>query len=242
MPHFPKLERELLRVWAQAKKSALRLRIGQRWSASAGADGFARRVYPDYETYLRHQRLKVDALRERSLEGHDRRFHAALSERLQENPLEVKGRSVLCLGARKGTEVRVFIERGAFAVGIDLNPGKDNRWVVVGDFHALQFADGSVDVVYTNSLDHVFDIDRVLAEVLRVLKPDGVFVVEMGLGSEEGGGPGFYEALAWPRMDELVERIVKSGLRVRGRFPFKLPWRGMQIVLEKAAPAAVEPS
>ena len=57
----------------------------------------------------------------------------------------------------------MFIDHGAFAVGIDLNPGRDNRWVVIGDFHALQYADASVDVVYTNSFDHVFELERVLA-------------------------------------------------------------------------------
>jgi SAM-dependent methyltransferase len=180
-----RLERELLRIWSQLKKAALRARIGQRWGRSESGDGLAQRVYPDYDTYLEHQRLKVDAFRVKSLEGHDRRFHAALSERLAACPVPLEGRSVLCLAARLGTEVRAFIERGAFAVGIDLNPGRDSRWVVVGDFHALQFADASVDVVFTNSLDHVFDIERVLAEVRRVLKPGGAFLVEVALGSEE---------------------------------------------------------
>jgi SAM-dependent methyltransferase len=143
---------------------------------------------------------------------------------------------VLCLAARLGTEVRAFIDQGAFAVGVDLNPGKENHWVVVGDFHRLQYADASVDVVYTNSLDHVYDIERVLAEVRRVLKPGGAFLLEVSLGSEEGGGAGgFYEALEWPRADELIERIVSTGLTVRHRVPFELPWKGVQVVLEKPA-------
>jgi len=80
----------------------------------------------------------------------------------------------------------VFIDHGVFAVRIDLNPGRDNRRMVVGDFHALQYADASVDVVYTNSLDHAFELERVLAEVRRVLKPEGTCLVEVGLGTEEG--------------------------------------------------------
>jgi SAM-dependent methyltransferase len=233
MPFRTEIERELRRIWSQLKKTALRARIGQRWSDPGERGDFARRVYPDYDTYLKHQRLKVDALRVKSLAGHDRRFYAALSERLGQCQIELKGRSVLCLAARLGTEVRAFHDQGAFAVGIDLNPGRDNRWVVVGDFHALQFADASVDVVYTNSLDHVYDIDRVMAEVRRVLKPDGVFLLEVGRGSEEGGGPGFYEALAWPHADALIERIVRTGFRVRRRVPFGEPWQGLQVALEK---------
>ena len=139
-----RIERELLRIWSQLKKTALRARIGRRWGRAPEGAGLAQRVYPDYDTYLAHQRLKVDALRVKSLEGHDLRFHAALSDRLARSPVELHGKSVLCLAARLGTEVRAFIDQGAFAVGIDLNPGRENRWVVVGDFHALQFADASV--------------------------------------------------------------------------------------------------
>jgi SAM-dependent methyltransferase len=228
-----RIERELLRIWSQLKKAALRARLGQRWGRSARDAGLARREYPDYDSYLEHQSLKLDALRAKSIEGHDRRFHAALAERLARCPLALEGKSVLCLAARVGTEVRAFIDRGAFAVGIDLNPGRDNRWVVVGDFHALQFADASVDVVYTNSLDHVYDIERVLTEVRRVLKPGGTFLVEVGAGSEEGGGAGFYEALAWDRADEMIERIAASGLTVRHRTPIEVPWKGVQALLEK---------
>ena len=72
-----RIERELLRNWSQLKKTALRARIGQRWGRAPRDAGIAQRVYPDYDTYLAHQRLKVDALRVKSLEGHDRRFYAA---------------------------------------------------------------------------------------------------------------------------------------------------------------------
>ena len=111
---------------------------------------------------------------------------------------------MLCIAVRLGTEVRVFTELGAFAVGIDLNPGRDNPWVLTGDFHALRFADRSVDVVYVNSLDHVYELGRVLSEVRQVLKRGGFLLAEIGLGTEEGGSPGFYEELSWGRVDGLL--------------------------------------
>jgi SAM-dependent methyltransferase len=224
------LAREMRRIWSQIRKTGLRARIGQQWDAGGA---LSQRVYPDYETYLTHQRLKLDAYRVSSVERHDRHFYAELSGRLERCPVPLAGRSVLCLAARIGTEVRAFIDRGAFAVGIDLNPGKDNRWVVVGDFHRLQFADASVDVVYTNSLDHVFELERVIAEVHRVLKPEGTFLVEMGLGTEEGGAPGFYEALAWKRVDELIGRIEAVGFREWDRAPADPEWQGVQTALAK---------
>jgi hypothetical protein len=48
----------------------------------------------------------------------------------------------------------------AFSVGIDLNPGPRNGYVLHGDFHNIIFADASIDAVYTNALDHSFDLQE----------------------------------------------------------------------------------
>jgi SAM-dependent methyltransferase len=133
---------------------------------------------------------------------------------------------VLCLAARKGGEVRAFIAQGAFAVGIDLNPGRDNRYVLPGDFHDLQFADGSVHLVYTNSLDHAFDPDRLLAEVHRVLAPAGILMVEAGNGGHGVAGRGFYESFSWASITELVSLIEAAGFRLEAQQPFEQPVSG----------------
>lgn len=210
----------------------LRLRLGQRW---VDQGGIATRAYDNYNDYLDHQRIKFDALRTRSLESHDRRFYSALRERLAALPFPLLRRSVLCLGARQGTEVRAFIDQGAFAVGIDLNPGKNNPYVLPGDFHNLQFAPGSVDLVYTNSLDHAFDLKRLLAEVLRVLAADGVFLVEAGAGAETNSGRGFYESLAWASTDQLLAQLTEHGFRLEKRSRFHEPWAGDQLLLRAGA-------
>ena len=220
-----RLAREGRRIHAQGRKAILHARLGERWNEAE--DGSQRRAYPSYGTYLEHQRTKLDAFRESSIQKHDLRFHAALSERLADFPLQ--RRSVLCLAARQGSEVRAFIDRGAFAVGIDLNPGRGNRYVVVGDFHELQFADGTVDVVYTNSLDHAFDLDHILAEVRRVLAPGGVLIAEVGRGGGEGRG--FYESLSWDSVEALLARFAGHGFRLEQRRPFEVPWAGEQLVL-----------
>ena len=216
------------RIGAQARKTLLRLRLGMRWEKTE--QGISRRLYPDYETYLRHQRMKLDASRSSFLIRHDARFYQALSERLAALPVDLKRRSVLCIAARQGTEVRAFIDRGAFAVGIDLNPGRDNRYVVVGDFHALQYGDGTVDVVYTNSLDHAFDLERVLGEIRRVLVPGGVLIVELNLEAGQSSGAGFYESLLWSSADDMITRIAAAGFSVQSRTPFEKQVRGEQVV------------
>lgn len=220
---------EARRILAQGKKVMIKLRIGQRWQPSD--ERFTQRVYPSYEAYLSHQRTKLDALRHKSIAGHDQRFYDSLRKRLQKLPLELERRAVLCLAARQGTEVRAFIDEGAFAVGIDLNPGRGNRYVVVGDFHDLQFATGSVELVFTNSLDHAFDLNRILNEVHRVLVNEGFLLVEVG----EPEGRGFYESLSWSSVDDLLGRIQEGGFQLEHRERFELPWIGEQLLLRKVA-------
>jgi SAM-dependent methyltransferase len=157
------------------------------------------------------------------------RYRDALRDRLERLPVSLEGVGVLCLAARLGTEVKAFIDLGAFAVGIDLNPGKANRYVVVGDFHQLQFANHSVDVVFTNSLDHAFDLDRIVAEVQRVLTPGGHFIVEAMKGAEKGPSPAFYESYYWSSVEELWKRIGAVGFEEVARTEFDYPYAGEQI-------------
>ena len=67
------------------------------------------------------------------------------------------------------------------ALGIESHP---MEYVAAGA-EAMPFADASFDIVTSlNSLDHVDDLDRTIAEVKRVLRPGGhlVLVVEVGHG------------------------------------------------------------
>lgn len=227
--------RAFRRIGAQIRKTLLRFRIGQQWEQTA--DGFSRRVYPDYDTYLAHQKTKFDAARGQFVRRHDERFYDALSARLDALPFDVRGRSVLCIAARQGTEVRAFIDRGAFAVGIDLNPGRENRYVVTGDFHALQFSDGSVQVAYTNSLDHAFDLDRVLGEIRRVLAPDGVLIAEVNGGEDQPSDAGFYESSSWSGIEDIRARIERCGFDLEHRATFTIPWTG-ELLLMRRRPSA----
>ena len=114
-----------------------------------------------------------------------------------------------------------------------MNPGADNRYVLSGDFHALQFADGSVDAVFTNALDHALDIQRLLGEVSRVLKPNGLFLVEAVHGKSEGIRPGFYESFFWATVDDLVKAIEQAPLACDYRVEFEHPWPGAHLRFRK---------
>ena len=117
---------------------------------------------------------------------------------------ELRGKSVLCVGARGGGEVRAFRSLGAFAVGVDLYPAAGTDLVLPGNAHYLQFASSSADFVFTNIMDHIPDLCQFASEVARVLRPGGLFfsdVLLQTLGQDswavrDTGTPAFYAFLA----------------------------------------------
>jgi SAM-dependent methyltransferase len=220
---------ELHRIGGQIRQLGVNRRAGKLWKNNTGAT--SNRAYPDYQTYLDHQRTKFDAMRSRTLHKHDERFFSGLSARIKSLPFSVAGLRVLCLAARQGTEVRAFIDGGAFAIGVDLNPGRVNNYVVTGDFHALQYAPASVDVVYSNSIDHSFNLSLLLAEVKRVLAPRGTLILEVGTGIDDGHGPGMYESFAWSDPKSLLAEILEEGFTLAAKSRFEIPWPGEQFVL-----------
>jgi SAM-dependent methyltransferase len=174
------------------------------------SDEGARRKYASYVEYLDHQASKLDRIAHRLREKEDEDF-AEFRRRFATCAALEGARSVLCLGARLGTEVKALHDLGHFAIGIDLNPGDDNPYVLPGDFHRIVFPDASIDAIYTNALDHVFSLDKVIGEVRRLLRPGGVFVTDLELGSAEGFVPGEYEAVMWRDHGALIKRIRTLG-------------------------------
>jgi SAM-dependent methyltransferase len=177
------------------------------WERSAG---FAHRHYASYDEYLAHQSSKLEGIIDRLRETDAEEFEE-FRARFADCAALRGAHTVLCLAARLGGEVRALHSLGYFAVGIDLEPGPDNPYVLHGDFHRLVFPDASVDAVYCNALDHVFDLDRMIGEVARVLRPGGCFLAEIDEGYGAGSVPGDFEALHWQEAGVLIERVAKLG-------------------------------
>ena len=112
--------------------------------------------------------------------------------------LPASARDVLELACGNGYNLRLLAARHPEHrfVGIDLVGAQVRRanralaglpraHAVVGDFHALPFADATQDAVFVvESLCHATDLPRALAEVARVLRPGGRFVVVDGWRAE----------------------------------------------------------
>jgi SAM-dependent methyltransferase len=204
----------------------LRARIGKRWVNDGGDQRFKKRVYSSYRDYLAHQKDKLQRI---DLSEYDVKYRDTLRERLEALNIPWQSKTVLCLAARLGTEVKSFLDLGSFAVGLDINPGSNNPYVLYGDFHAIQFPSNSVDVVFTNSLDHAFDIQKLVAEIRRVSKSEGYLIVEAERGAGEKW-PGFYESFYWSRIGDLISCLEGLQLKLLVNGSFDYPWQGHQLV------------
>jgi SAM-dependent methyltransferase len=111
------------------------------------------------------------------------------------------GGRVLDVGCGPGHVAAHLATRGLDVTGIDLDPGMieqarrrlgSRATLAVADVAALPFEDASFDVVMsTLSMHHWADTPAGLAEIARVLRPDGVALVyDLGglLVSLHGGG------------------------------------------------------
>ncbi len=191
--------------------------------------GLKKRKYATYSEYLKHQKSKLQKVELFLKDEYDPKYRAALRKRLTAACVVKPGMNVLCLAARLGTEVKSFLDLGCFAIGLDLNPGKENKYVVFGDFQNIQFPDNSVDVIFTNSIDHAYNINALCKEIKRVLKPNGLFVVDIVRGEQEGQSASYYEAASWKKIDDVLAFFIKSNFRIISRSNFEYPWKGEHV-------------
>jgi hypothetical protein len=67
----------------------------------------------------------------------------------------------------------------------------------------------SIDCIYTNSVDHAFDLDGFLAEQIRVLKPHGYALYDLPRYSGSRH-PGAFEAIGWNSEAAIIDRLKLS--------------------------------
>jgi ubiquinone/menaquinone biosynthesis C-methylase UbiE len=109
-----------------------------------------------------------------------------------------------------------MIERARANAGVAATEGHPPSFVV-GDAAKLPFADGSFDIVVSMlSMHHWDDAKAGLAEIGRVLRPDGrALIWDLRPGSVP-----FHSGMSDP-----VEQAHGSALRVVSAVPWRWPWR-----------------
>lgn len=95
--------------------------------------------------------------------------------------INVRGKSILIIGANRGYEAELFLKLGAKAVtGIDVFLPQEiykNRKFrfVLSAAEKLPFDNFSFDIVYSQAvLEHVADLEKTFSEVVRVLRSGGI--------------------------------------------------------------------
>lgn len=131
--------------------------------------------YNSYDDYILRQGYKAHNRTKHILDGSEKR-ERQFDGLFKETKRYFKQGNVLCLGARDGSEVKCLRKLGFHkTMGIDLHPM--NKIVFKGDWHDIPFDDGSFNNVFTNSIDHCYDLEKMLVEVKRVLVDEGVFFI-----------------------------------------------------------------
>jgi len=198
--------------WARDRHPVRLKHRGAQMLGEPSTEGLVKRQYASYEEYAVHQRQKLEEILRSGtgfpnavVAAHRRRFYQRFRNLI---PRLAPDAIIVCLGARQGTEVEVLRELGfRNAYGIDLNPGPGNKLVREGDFHEIDAPDSSVDLVYSNSLDHTFDLDRFFTEHQRVLKPDGFALYDIHKAYQPGEKAPF-ESTLWTRPEVVVRQTL----------------------------------
>lgn len=179
------------------------------------------RDYENYDEYVIHQKQKFGEIlkiyggfNNKVITNYRLKFYSRFKHLRGLLPDKA---SIICLGARQGTEVEVLQDLGfKNAYGIDLNPGPNNPYVRVGDFMKLDNQTSSVDLIYTNCVDHAFNLEDFFAEHARVIKENGYAFYDIGRQSEtDNVGP--FETVSWENEEYLfimMLRYFKQVIRV----------------------------
>lgn len=176
-----------------------------------------KRKYKNYQKYVEHQREKLDMQFEHFNSKAQSRV-GKFVERLRDVSSKIPGKKVLCLAARLGEEVQAFRLLGHDeAIGIDLNPGPDNEYVIEGDFHNIPFEDDRFDGVYCNCIDHALDLQKISAECERVLRSDGILVLDVPFVQsykdhdyrKNVKKKNKYEAMVWDSLDDVLNEFAE---------------------------------
>lgn len=109
--------------------------------------------------------------------SHDRERHLLMYFRAEGLVDRLHGMSILHFAPERHLSRRLVAERPACYVPCDLYPQSAD--VVRVDMLDMQFESGSFDLVVANHvLEHVGNVVRALEEIFRVLRPDGLAVLQ----------------------------------------------------------------
>jgi SAM-dependent methyltransferase len=201
------------RIWARATPTS-------EWLSEADLERLIKRFPVRPSTY----QYDTDSVRQRGVE----RAAALL-------PQTAPGATCLEIGSADGMAACALAEQGRRVIAIDVDTSRtDPRALAAGvdvrtmDASRLDLADESVDLAYSyNVFEHLSDPAATFAELARVLRPGGRFVLSFGPLGWSPHGAHMYKAVAVPYVTVLCERpTIDAVVRAHGNEP-AFPWVNM---------------
>ena len=136
----------------------------------------------EYQEYLDMQLRRTLSKKDTSLKVGARRLIDKTAELV-----DLTRCDVLCIGCRNTAEIDYFRNKGARSVvGIDLF--SESSDILVMDMHRMTFPDDRFDIIYaSHSLEHAYDVQKVVDEILRVARPGALVAIEVPVQYEARG-------------------------------------------------------
>lgn len=103
---------------------------------------------------------------------------------------DIRDKIVLDLGCGSGENLVPLVKRGANVIGMDISPelvelagqrlesyNIGSAKLLVGSAYETGLPDSSIDIVFSSALLHHLDLPKARAEIYRILRPGGLFVL-----------------------------------------------------------------
>lgn len=175
--------------------------------------------FDSYENYTEAQVAKLRGREDYVRLKSERKLTDFLVDFIRFEGYIPSGCKILCLGARFGEEVRAFRKIGYEAIGIDLWADEGDL-VVKGDWNDLPW-ENEFDVIYTNSIDHAWNLETMIDQILKALKKKGKVIIALDQNHTHACGderikkkfadPDRYEAMLWNNDWDIIEVFGDKG-------------------------------
>jgi len=166
------------------------------------------REYKNKDEYFNHQLEKTTNKNVKKNKTRDWKGSIIRYKELFKNYGVEENKNCLCIGSRYGQEVEALRNMNCSAIGIDLV--EFPPYTIVMDMHDLKYDDKSFDVLYSNALDHSWDINKSVSEMFRVAREKVIITILLN-------NRGNYEVTVFDSLDDIIDIVKSLGIKYEYR-------------------------